>query len=175
MGGLDVHTYQGGVAAKNGLFYFHKRRAAAWVKTPRPGELNIAPGSVQSLRMVQAGDLTWRLIFVPAPKFVQDFSPRVPETVFATGVLITLILAFVFARQLGHLRQLEQLATLADAANQAKSQFLSSMSHELRTPLNSILGFGQMLEFNSKDPLSKDQKFCVDHILAHIIHDRHWV
>ncbi|MDP6774723.1 MAG: PAS domain S-box protein, partial [Rhodospirillales bacterium] len=33
----------------------------------------------------------------------------------------------------------------ADAANLAKSQFLSSMSHELRTPLNAILGFGQLL------------------------------
>lgn len=33
----------------------------------------------------------------------------------------------------------------ADAANRAKSIFLSSMSHELRTPLNSILGFTQIL------------------------------
>jgi signal transduction histidine kinase len=34
----------------------------------------------------------------------------------------------------------------AEAANQAKSVFLSRMSHELRTPLNSVLGFGQLLE-----------------------------
>ena len=33
----------------------------------------------------------------------------------------------------------------ADAANQAKSDFLTSMSHELRTPLNSILGYAQVL------------------------------
>ena len=34
----------------------------------------------------------------------------------------------------------------AEAANDAKSSFLTNMSHELRTPLNVILGFAQVLQ-----------------------------
>jgi PAS domain S-box-containing protein len=50
----------------------------------------------------------------------------------------------------------------AQAANQAKSLFLSNMSHELRTPLNAILGFGQLLEV---DPtLTPDQSDSVKEI-----------
>ncbi len=44
----------------------------------------------------------------------------------------------------------------ADAANHAKSEFLSRMSHELRTPLNAILGFGQILELQSLTPLQSE-------------------
>ncbi len=51
----------------------------------------------------------------------------------------------------------EQEKERAEQASKAKSDFLSSMSHELRTPLNSILGFAQVLEFNTKDPLSAKQ------------------
>ncbi len=50
----------------------------------------------------------------------------------------------------------------ADAANRAKSEFLSRMSHELRTPLNVVLGFGQLLQL---DDLRPDQEEAVGHIL----------
>ncbi len=39
----------------------------------------------------------------------------------------------------------KKLAERAEAANHAKSLFLSNMSHELRTPLNSVLGYAQIL------------------------------
>lgn len=54
---------------------------------------------------------------------------------------------------------------IAEKANKAKSDFLSSMSHELRTPLNAILGFSQLLENSSKKPLDDEQKDSVGHIM----------
>jgi signal transduction histidine kinase/CheY-like chemotaxis protein len=39
----------------------------------------------------------------------------------------------------------------AEAANQAKSNFLANISHELRTPMNAILGYSEMLMEEAED------------------------
>ncbi len=62
-------------------------------------------------------------------------------------------------------RRLVKLLKEANMANLAKSEFLSSMSHELRTPLNAVLGFAQLLQLNSKEPLTEKQQHAVDHII----------
>ena len=48
--------------------------------------------------------------------------------------------------------KLKEAKAVADKANLAKSEFLSSMSHELRSPLNAILGFAQLLETDDPPP-----------------------
>ena len=60
--------------------------------------------------------------------------------------------------------ELDSARSVAEKANLAKSEFLSSMSHELRSPLNSILGFAQLLESDTPTP-TPDQKESIDLIL----------
>jgi signal transduction histidine kinase len=66
-------------------------------------------------------------------------------------------------------REAEALARqreLAEEASAAKTEFLSRMSHELRTPLNAVLGFAQLMNLDSADPLSQAQRERLAHVQA---------
>jgi PAS domain S-box-containing protein len=62
------------------------------------------------------------------------------------------------------LQDAEAARELAEAANRAKSEFLSRMSHELRTPLNAMLGFAQLIELDRQQALSESQRDWVGQI-----------
>jgi PAS domain S-box-containing protein len=70
-------------------------------------------------------------------------------------------LACVFARDISERKQAEADLRLAmskvEAADRAKSEFLSTMSHELRTPLNAILGFAEIIEIEMFGPLGSQR------------------
>lgn len=67
--------------------------------------------------------------------------------------------------------QLQQARAAADAANQAKTRYISAVSHELRTPLNSILGYAQLLQADADMPAHRAQAVRViqrggEHLLS---------
>lgn len=62
--------------------------------------------------------------------------------------------------------ELAEAKEVAEVANLAKNNFLSSVSHELRTPLNTILGFAQLLEAQIPGPLNAKQEEQVRRILT---------
>ena len=60
--------------------------------------------------------------------------------------------------------ELQSAKVVAEKANRAKSDFLSSMSHELRSPLNAILGFAQLMQTDSPAPTA-GQRDSIEQIL----------
>ncbi|MBK8866438.1 MAG: response regulator [Betaproteobacteria bacterium] len=53
--------------------------------------------------------------------------------------------------------ELQRAKRAAEAANQAKTRYISAVSHELRTPLNSILGYAQLLDEDATMPTHRKQ------------------
>jgi len=78
------------------------------------------------------------------------------------GVLMTVVLRDVTEL---HLSRAERHARASlEAANRAKTEFLSRMSHELRTPLNAVLGFAQLLRLDAARPPTVEQLGRIQHI-----------
>lgn len=58
-------------------------------------------------------------------------------------------------------RALQKAKENAEAANNAKSRYLTGISHELRTPLNAILGYAQLLDQDEQIPPQKKHQVKV--------------
>jgi PAS domain S-box-containing protein len=66
--------------------------------------------------------------------------------------------------------ELRRAQQAAEAANHAKSAFLSRMSHELRTPLNAILGFVQVMERDSSaSPQQRENLAIIKRSGSHLL------
>jgi signal transduction histidine kinase/CheY-like chemotaxis protein len=165
-GELEGAVYVGTTADPEHLFF------ATAKDLPLDGTVN-----QQELKV---GADRWLLVARARDSLVGSFAAAAPWIVLALGLLISVVafaavdlllrrrayaLALVDERT-ATLRQamqdLETASANAEAANQAKSEFLSRMSHELRTPLNAVLGFAQVLELGE---LTEGQRQSVTQII----------
>lgn len=56
-----------------------------------------------------------------------------------------------------------QAREAADAANQAKSDFVAMVSHEVRTPMNGVLGMARLMR---ETPLDRDQRHSLETVIS---------
>ncbi len=85
---------------------------------------------------------------------VAEFTHEEPVHSCKTIPIVTRLATFLdaTAKELSESnRELKDMAEVARAANEAKSQFLSNMSHEIRTPINAILGMDEMILREGKE------------------------
>jgi signal transduction histidine kinase/purine-cytosine permease-like protein/FixJ family two-component response regulator len=111
--------------------------------------------------LLVAGVVAWWLVLAQKSRQV-----AMEETTRQTEALV---------REIDSHRQtdlaLQEAKRIADAANQAKTRYITTISHELRTPLNSILGYAQLLEDDPLMPAHRRQAVSVirrggDHLLS---------
>ena len=67
----------------------------------------------------------------------------------------TILLLFILFYMIAHMAYKVYHAGIAEDANRAKSNFLSTMSHEIRTPMNAIVGMAEIL---SRSDLSEQDR-----------------
>lgn len=102
----------------------------------------------------KAADGSWRWIEERGRVVERDAQGR-PVRMLGTQADATLLLALEEARQ---------ERALAQAANAAKTQFLSRVSHELRTPLHAVLSFSELMASDTEQPLPAAQQRRLAHV-----------
>ena len=92
----------------------------------------------------------WVLLsFAPVSSLNADTENWLLIGVVSFGLLLLLVTDFLYMHSVN--KKLRAMAREAEAANRAKTDFLSTMSHDIRTPMNAIIGLTTIAEKNLGD------------------------
>lgn len=99
----------------------------------------------KKLTRATAAPMIASTFFATISLIVQFARPEHPVMSFAMSLITMITYHGIHNPDIAAIEALDEATQRANAANRAKSDFLSSMSHEIRTPLNAIVGFSQAL------------------------------
>ncbi len=120
---------------------------------------------------IYRGNTLWGLL-----ASYQNSQPRVWDTseinlviYISTQLSIALQQAELLNQTQKQSADLEKAKDAAEAANRAKSEFLTNISHELRTPLNAILGFTQVMSHDVSKPKHQEYINIINRSGQHLL------
>ncbi|MGD9832648.1 MAG: ATP-binding protein [Piscinibacter sp.] len=149
------------LAALFAAVYRHERRLLGHLSPDAEAALQMGFVKIYAALLVVSAVVAWWLVLKhKSAKVAQEESNRQ-----------TLLLVQEIESHRRTDLALQQAKQVADAANQAKTRYISAISHELRTPLNSILGYAQLLDDDPAIPEARRQAVRVikrggDHLLS---------
>ncbi|MDO4488796.1 MAG: histidine kinase dimerization/phospho-acceptor domain-containing protein, partial [Eubacteriales bacterium] len=106
-------------------------------------------------------DTDWYIVNTMPGTFIKASIEKLQDSmakisILGIVVLIAFIVIFLQSTSSAKLRkkqhELEKAYEMAEQANLAKTEFLSSMSHDIRTPMNAILGYSRLMKKELTDP-----------------------
>jgi signal transduction histidine kinase/CheY-like chemotaxis protein/purine-cytosine permease-like protein len=150
------------------LLYQQELRALGEASPAAAAALRQSCTSVFAMLLLASGIVGWWAVLTRQSRRVaQEESNRQTQALGEQTVRLTREIA-------SHRRtdaELQRAKAAADAANQAKSRYISTLSHELRTPLNSVIGYAQLLDDDPALPAHRRQAVSVirrggEHLLS---------
>jgi len=140
----------------------------AGAKALGPGKVRAIDSSLGKIALGSVPLLEWYAVAV-FPDSIVDYGSAMTALFLVMLIVVALVFVVFNVFIAGLINPLGKSMEEAEAANQAKTNFLSTMSHEMRTPMNAIIGM-TTIGRNADDTSRKDYAFDkIDNASRHLL------